>query len=71
MNDLMVSEFKGLNALKIMNCDEERRNDIQGPLYTKLKTRRILSRPNLEEKSGPLDQNPTVGCQEHNATQNT
>ena len=24
-NDLMVSEFEGLNALKVMNCDEERR----------------------------------------------
>ena len=22
-----------------------------------------------EEKYGPLDQNPTVGCQEHNAAQ--
>ena len=53
-NDLMVSEFGGLNALKIMNCDEERR-DIHGPLYKKLKTRGISSRPNLEEKSEPLD----------------
>ena len=25
MNDLMVSEFGGLNALKILNCDEEKR----------------------------------------------
>ena len=46
-------------------------NDIQGTLYKKLKMKGILSRPNLEEKSGPLDQNPTVGCQEHDAAQNT
>ena len=32
--------------------------------------RGILSRLNLEEKHGPLDQNPTVRCQEHNAAQN-
>ena len=25
MNNLMVSEFRGLNALKILNCDEEKR----------------------------------------------
>ena len=25
VNDLMVSEFGDLNALKVMNCDEERR----------------------------------------------
>ena len=46
-------------------------NDIHEPLYKKLKIRGILSRPNLEEKSGSLDQNSTVGCQEHNAAQNT
>ena len=36
-----------------------------------MKTRGILSHPNLEGKYGPLDQNPSVGCQTHNATQNT
>ena len=25
MNNLMVSEFRDLNALKILNCDEEKR----------------------------------------------
>ena len=39
MNDLKISEFEGLNALKITNCGEERRNDIQEPLYKELKTR--------------------------------
>ena len=46
-------------------------NDIQGPLYTKLKTRGILSHPNLEEKFGSLDQNLTFGCQERDAAQST
>ena len=46
-------------------------NDIHESLYKKLKMREILSHPNLEEKFGPLDQNPIVGCQEHNAAQNT
>ena len=50
---------------------KKRENDIREPLYKKLKTREILSRLNLEEKSRPLDQNPTVGCQEPNAAQNT
>ena len=50
---------------------KKRENDTYEPLYKKLKTRGILSRPNLEEKYGPLDQNPTVGCQEHNAAQST
>ena len=30
-------------------------NGVQEPLYKKLKTRGILSRPNIEEKSEPLD----------------
>ena len=46
-------------------------NDIHEPLYTELKMRGILSYPNLEEKSGPLDQNSTGRCQEHNAAQST
>ena len=34
----MDSEFRGLNALKIMNCDEKKKgNNIHGPLYKKLK----------------------------------
>ena len=71
-NDLMVGEFGCLNALKILNCDEEKRKQYSyEPLYKGLKTRGILSCPNLEEKHGPLDQNPTIRCQEHNATQNT
>ena len=40
---------------------KKRENDIREPLYKRLKMRGILSRPNLEEKSGPLDRNPTVG----------
>ena len=55
MNDLMGNEFGGLNALKIMNCDEKEGNGVQEPLYKKLKTRGISSRPNIEEKSEPLD----------------
>ena len=30
-------------------------NGVQEPLYKELKTRGILSRPNIEEKSRPLD----------------
>ena len=73
-NDLIGNEFEGLSALKIMNCDKKKKkegNGVQEPLYKKLKTRGILSRPNIEEKSRPLDLNPTVGCQECNATQST
>ena len=50
---------------------KKRENDTREPLYKRLKTRGILSRPNLEEKYGPLDQNPTIGWQEHDAAQNT
>ena len=50
---------------------KKRENDTREPLYKRLKTRGILSRPNLEEKYGPLDQNPTVGCQKHITAQNT
>ena len=46
-------------------------NGVQEPLYKKLKTMGILSCLNLEEKSGPLDENPTVGCQERDAAQST
>ena len=70
-NDLIGNEFEGLSALKIMNCDEKEGNGVQEPLYKKLKTKGILSRPNIEEKSGPLDQSPTIGCQEHDAAQHT
>ena len=59
----MVGEFGCLNALKILNCDEEKRKQYSyEPLYKGLKTRGILSCPNLEEKHDPLDQNPTVRC---------
>ena len=37
-------------------------NDIHEPLYKKLKIKGILSRLNLEDKSGPLDQNSTIRC---------
>ena len=40
---------------------KKRENDAREPLYKRLKTRGILSHPNLEEKYGPLDQNPTIG----------
>ena len=70
-NDLMVNEFEGLNALKIMNCYEERRKWYSGAFIWETENEGDLSRPNLEEKFGPLDQNPTVGCQEHDAAQST
>ena len=51
MNDLMVDEFGCLDALKITNCDEKKRgNGVQEPLYRKLKTKGMLSRPNIGEK---------------------
>ena len=50
---------------------KKKENDTYEPLYKRLKTRGILSRPNLEEKYGSLDQNPTIGCQERDAAQNT
>ena len=57
MNGLMSNEFGCLNALKIMNYDKKKKegNGVQEPLYKKLKTRGILFRPNIEEKSRPLD----------------
>ena len=58
----MVGEFGCLNALKTLNCDEEERMIFVSLLYKRLKTREILSRPNLEEKYGLLDKNLTVGC---------
>ena len=39
---------------------KKRENDTREPLYKRLKTRGILSRPNLEEKYGPLDQTPPL-----------
>ena len=51
----MVGEFGCLNALKTLNCDEEERMIFVSLLYKRLKTRGILSRPNLEGKFGPLD----------------
>ena len=71
MNDLVFGEFECLNTLNTLNCDEEKRKYSYKSLYKGLKTRGILSRPNLEGKHGPLDQNPSVGCQKHNAAQNT
>ena len=55
MNDLMGNEFGGLNALKIRTAMKKEGNGVQEPLYKKLKMRGILSRPNIEEKSRPLD----------------
>ena len=47
---------------RLLTVMKKGENDICEHLYKRLKTRGILSRLNLEEKSGPLDQNPTVGC---------
>ena len=56
MNDLMGDEFGCLDALKITICDEKKGgNGVQEPLYRKLKTRGMLSRPNIEEKIWIVD----------------
>ena len=60
MNNLMGDEFGCLDALKITNCNEKKGgNGVQEPLYRKLKTRGMLSRPNIEEKIW------TVGLEPH------
>ena len=46
----MNDEFECLNALM-----KKEGNGVQEPLYKELKTRGILSHPNIEEKSRPLD----------------
>ena len=53
MKDLMGDEF-GCSEDYELRWKKEG-NGVQEPLYKKLKTREILSRPNIEEKSGPLD----------------